>query len=85
MEVYAPLYRRNLKKSLIRVKRIQEILGDLHDCDVWIDTVMAMLPTERSSRKMTPPPGYGRNESDQLPTFFYLTGRRSEHVSTADS
>ncbi len=49
MEVYAPLYRRNLKKSLIRVKRIQEILGDLHDCDVWIDTVMAMLPTERSS------------------------------------
>ena len=52
MEVYAPLYRRNLKKPLIRVKRIQEILGDLHDCDVWIDTVMAMLLTERSS------PGY---------------------------
>jgi len=49
MEVYAPLYRRNLKKSLVRVKRIQEILGDLHDCDVWIDTVMAMLLTERSS------------------------------------
>jgi len=49
MEVYAPLYRRNLKKSLARVKRLQEILGDLHDCDVWIDTVMAMLLTERSS------------------------------------
>jgi len=49
MEVYAPLYRRNLKKPLIRVKRIQEILGDLHDCDVWIDTVMAMLLTQRSS------------------------------------
>jgi CHAD domain-containing protein len=49
MEVYAPLYRRHLKKFLVRVKRIQEILGDLHDCDVWIDTVMVLLLNERSS------------------------------------
>jgi CHAD domain-containing protein len=54
MEVYALLYRRNLKKPLLRVKKIQEILGDLHDCDVWIDTVMAMLITERSSRGKDP-------------------------------
>lgn len=57
MEVYAPLYRRNLKKPLIRVKKIQEILGDLHDCDVWIDTVTAMLLTERSSPGNDPSPG----------------------------
>jgi hypothetical protein len=31
------------------VKKIQEILGDLHDCDVWIDTVMVMLLKERST------------------------------------
>ncbi len=49
METYAPVYRRNLKKPLARVKKIQEILGDLHDCDVWIDTVMAMLLDERTS------------------------------------
>ena len=49
METYAPVYRRNLKKSLARIKKIQEILGDLHDCDVWIDTVMAMLLDERTS------------------------------------
>ena len=47
MEVYGPLYRRSLKKHLSRVKKIQEILGDLHDCDVWIDTVMIMLVKER--------------------------------------
>jgi hypothetical protein len=49
METYAPVYRRNLKKILARIKKIQEILGDLHDCDVWIDTVMAMLLNERTS------------------------------------
>lgn len=47
MEVYAPLYRRGLKKPLLRIKKIQEILGNLHDCDVWIDLVMVMLLKER--------------------------------------
>jgi CHAD domain-containing protein len=53
MEVYGPLYRRGLKKPLSRVKKIQEILGDLHDCDVWIDTVMIMLVKERLSSEAT--------------------------------
>jgi CHAD domain-containing protein len=53
MEVYSPLYRRGLKKTLSRVKKIQEILGDLHDCDVWIDTVMVMLVNERLTSQAT--------------------------------
>ena len=53
MEVYAPLYRLGLKKPLFRVKKIQEILGDLHDCDVWINTVMVMLLKERSTFRTT--------------------------------
>jgi len=56
MEVYAPLYRLGLKKSLTRVKKIQEILGDLHDCDVWIDSVMVMLLKERLSSQETTAP-----------------------------
>lgn len=48
VEVYAPLYRFGLKKYLFRIKKIQAILGDLHDCDVWIDIVMVMLMKERS-------------------------------------
>ena len=56
MEVYGPLYRRGLKKPLSRVKKIQEILGDLHDCDVWIDTVMVMLVKERLTSQATTGP-----------------------------
>ncbi len=61
MEIYAPVFRRNLKKPLSRVKKIQEILGDLHDCDVWIDTVMKMLLDERSSSRtgLNPPHAQG--------------------------
>jgi CHAD domain-containing protein len=53
MEVYGPVYRRGLQKPLSRIKKIQEILGDLHDCDVWIDTVMVMLVKERLSSQAT--------------------------------
>jgi CHAD domain-containing protein len=53
IEVYSPLYRRGLKKPLSRVKKIQEILGDLHDCDVWIDQVMVMLVKERLTSQAT--------------------------------
>jgi CHAD domain-containing protein len=53
METYAPLYRLGLKKHLTRVKKIQEILGDLHDCDVWIDSMMVMLVKERLTSSTT--------------------------------
>jgi CHAD domain-containing protein len=56
MEVYAPLYRLGLKKPLSRVKKIQEILGDLHDCDVWIDSVMVILLKERLTSQGTTAP-----------------------------
>jgi CHAD domain-containing protein len=48
LEIYGPLYRNNLKKPLARVKKIQEILGDVHDCDVWIDQITSLLLRERS-------------------------------------
>ncbi|MDD1695732.1 MAG: CHAD domain-containing protein [Methanoregula sp.] len=48
IEVYSKVYRWGLKKILARVKKIQEILGDLHDCDVWIDQVTLLLLQERS-------------------------------------
>ncbi|MCK9632046.1 MAG: CHAD domain-containing protein [Methanoregula sp.] len=47
MEVYAPVYRLGLQKPISRVKKVQEILGDIHDCDVWIDTVTRLLLRER--------------------------------------
>ena len=48
MEVYGYVYRRGLKKILTRVKKVQEILGNLHDCDVWIDQVTLLLLHERA-------------------------------------
>ncbi len=48
MEIYGSVYRNSLKKPLARVKKIQEILGEIHDCDVWIDHITLILLRERS-------------------------------------
>jgi CHAD domain-containing protein len=48
LEIYGAAYRHGLVKHLIRVKRVQEILGDLHDCDVWIDQITGILLRERT-------------------------------------
>ena len=35
MEVFAQLYDGGLKRPIKTAKTIQEMLGDIHDCDVW--------------------------------------------------
>jgi CHAD domain-containing protein len=48
MEIYSPLYRWKLRKSLARIKKMQELLGDIHDCDVWIDHITLLVMKERN-------------------------------------
>jgi len=48
MEIFAPVYRFGLKKYIAKVARLQKLLGDLHDTDVWIDMVSRILVKERS-------------------------------------
>ena len=50
LEAYAPLYRRDLKKPIARIKRLQDLLGDIHDCDVWIEQVSLAVVKQRGRR-----------------------------------
>ncbi|HVP95882.1 CHAD domain-containing protein [Methanoregula sp.] len=50
LEAYAPLYRRDLAKPLARIKRLQDILGDIHDCDVWIEEMSVAIVKQRARR-----------------------------------
>ena len=53
LELYAPLYRLRLRKHIRRIVKLQQILGDLHDCDVWIDNVTRIVLKERSRERKT--------------------------------
>ncbi len=48
LEVFAPLYDGDLKPSIKVVKEIQGLLGDLHDCDVWLAFLPQFVQEERA-------------------------------------
>ena len=47
LESYGPVYPDKLKWQIKLVKRIQTMLGDLHDCDVWIAYLPLFIERER--------------------------------------
>jgi CHAD domain-containing protein len=47
LEIFAPLYDQGLKTFLQAGKTAQELLGNIHDCDVWV----AFLPLFASAEK----------------------------------
>lgn len=47
LEIFAPLYEKRLEPPIKVVKEIQTLLGDLHDCDVWVDFLDGFMKEER--------------------------------------
>ncbi len=47
MEICSPVYDGQLGPTIKAVKKIQSCLGDIHDCDVWVDNIQAFMEQER--------------------------------------
>jgi len=48
LEVFQSLYDRALRKPIKIVKEIQGLLGEVHDCDVWLGYVPQFIEEERA-------------------------------------
>jgi CHAD domain-containing protein len=46
LEIFRPLYGREVSRAIRVMKRLQTLLGELHDCDVWIEMLPGMLERE---------------------------------------
>ena len=47
METVAPVYEGRLDEAIQAAKRVQTLLGEIHDCDVWIERLDAFAESER--------------------------------------
>ncbi|MBI4926613.1 MAG: CHAD domain-containing protein [Anaerolineae bacterium] len=47
METFAPIYANDLKPWLPAVRDFQEVLGDIHDCDVWVGFLPEFMVQEK--------------------------------------
>jgi putative phosphoesterase len=43
LETFAPAYEDGLKQYISRLKKLQDVLGEMHDCDVWIEALLERL------------------------------------------
>ncbi len=51
MELFSPAYNGDLAKPLAAAKELQDMLGDLHDCDLWLELLADSLEDERKRAK----------------------------------
>ncbi len=47
MEISRPLYSGRLDDAIQAIKRVQTLLGDVHDCDVWLEDLDDFAAAER--------------------------------------
>jgi len=47
MEICSPVYEGKLAPAIKAAKKLQTFLGDIHDCDVWVDNIQAFMERER--------------------------------------
>jgi CHAD domain-containing protein len=48
LQAFAPLYAESLAASIQAVHTLQDLLGDIHDCDVWATQLPPFLEAERA-------------------------------------
>jgi CHAD domain-containing protein len=79
MEMCRAAYGSGLHEYLAAVKDIQQILGDIHDCDVWSGQLSAMIEDER--QRMTTAFGHAMSLERLMPGLDFLRDRwRSRRV-----
>ncbi len=47
VELFQPVFGVEVEEMLERTRKVQKILGDLHDCDVWIEFLPRFIEKER--------------------------------------
>lgn len=74
MEIFSRLYPDELKVPLQAARKTQQLIGEIHDCDVWID----FLPQfhEAEQKRMQKFYGHTRPLHRLLPGLEYFKGNR---------
>lgn len=76
LEVCDTALQGRLKKSIKHIKKLQGLLGDLHDCDVWQTQIEAFICEEKARTEAYF--GHTRSMSRLIPGLRYLQTQRQQ-------
>lgn len=74
METFASLYQNKLTKEIEAIKTFQDTLGEMHDCDVWIEYVPEFIKKNTKLDK--------KSEQALLKFLEYVKGERKKHYTS---
>ena len=77
MEIYKKAFDKRLDESIKVIRRIQSLLGDIHDCDVWCEFIRIFTQAER--QRTVEYYGHARCFHRLRPGFEYLGNERLIH------
>lgn len=77
LEITRPIYAGQLDEAVEVVKKVQTLLGDVHDCDVWAEHLDAFAAEERE--RIHQLFGHAGRFARLLPGINYLRQDRSQH------
>lgn len=79
MEIFDAILDGKLRRAIKKVKKIQTILGDLHDCDVWEEDITVFI--EQEKQRTVDYYGHTRPFARILPGLESLRTERRQHRS----
>jgi len=80
-EIAQPVYAGRLDEAIKTVTRLQTLLGDIHDCDVWLVELDAFA--EREKQRIVRDYGHDGPFAQLLPGIEHLRGKRRRHREEA--
>jgi putative phosphoesterase len=79
MEFFAPLYENKLKKEIETIKTYQDILGEKHDCEVWMDFIPKFIGKIKTQNETNKKIDISNFERALLEFLDYIKERRKQH------
>jgi putative phosphoesterase len=80
MESFAQLYKNKLSEEIEKIKTFQDILGEMHDCDVWTQYIPKFIQETNAKIKLEQKKtGNTKTENSLLNFLNYVKGKRKEH------
>ena len=83
MESFASLYKNNLAEEIETIKSVQDVLGEMHDCDVWTQYIPKFLQETNAQNKFKQKkkPGTIEAENALLNFLNYVKEKRKEEYA----
>ena len=81
MEAFAPGYENKLEKEIETIKAFQDVLGEMHDCDVWIEYIPKFIDETKAKNKTKKKNEMPKMEKALLNYLNYVNERRKEQYN----